>query len=110
MGLSDIECRVLEFAVLIHNEPLLDDASAWLGQLSSVKVFHALCVMLDLPEHEIRSSLSDLGNLTRPGLVSANRNGTSTHPETLALLSFNFDDHILSSHADAVSLAAASTI
>lgn len=104
VGLSDTDCRILELAVLIHNERLLDDASEWLGQLSSVKVFHALSVLLDLPEYEIRSSLSASGILTRSGLVSVNRNGTSTLRGKLDLLSDDFADHILSSDADPVSL------
>lgn len=104
VGLSDTDCRILEFAVLIHNERLLDDASEWLGQLSSVKVFHVLSVLLDLPEHEIRSSLSASGILTRSGLVSVNRNGTSTLRGKLDLLSDDFADHMLSSDADPVSL------
>jgi transitional endoplasmic reticulum ATPase len=104
VGLSDTDCRVLEFAVLIHNERLLDDASDWLGQLSSVKVFHALSILLDLPEHEIRSALSTSGILTKSGLVSVNRSGMSTLRGKLDLLSGDFADHILSFDADPASL------
>ena len=104
VGLSDTDCRILEFGVLLHNERLLDDASDWLGQLSSMKVFRALSVLLDLPEHEIRSSLSASGILNRSGLVSVNRNGMSTLRGKLDLLSDDFADHMLSSDADPSSL------
>jgi len=104
VGLSDNDCRILEFVVLIQNERLLDDTADWLGQLSSVKVFHALSALLDLPEREIRSSLSTQGILHRSGLVSVDRNGTSTLRTKLDLLSENFADLIASSDADPISL------
>ncbi len=104
VGLSETDCRILEFAVLIQNERLLDDTADWLGQLSSVKVFHALSVLLEIPEHEIRASLSAQGILAKSGLVSVDRSGTSTLRGKLDLLSDNFADNIFSSDADPVSL------
>ena len=104
VGLSETECRILEFAVMIQNESLLEEAAGWLGQQSSVKAFHALSVLLDLPEPEIRSSLSAQGVLARSGLVSVQRNFTSTLREKLDLLSDNFADSISSLDTDPVSL------
>lgn len=104
VGLSDTDCRILEFAVLIQSERLLDDCAGWLGQLSSVKMFHALSVLLNLPEQEIRSSLSAQGILAKSGLVSVERSGATTLRGKLDLLSDNFADHISSSDADPVSL------
>ena len=57
VGLSPIDCRIIEFAVLIHSERLLDDTADWLGSLSSAKVYHALSVLLDLQETHIRAAL-----------------------------------------------------
>ncbi len=45
VGLSDTDCRILEFAVLIHSERILDDLADGLGVLSTVKVFYALSVL-----------------------------------------------------------------
>ena len=104
VGLSETDCRILEFAVLIQNERLLDDTADWLGQLSSMKVFHALSVLLNLPEQDIRASLSAQGILARSGLVSVDRNGSSLLRGKLDLLSDNFADHIFSSEADPISL------
>ena len=73
VSLSATDCRILEFAVSIHNERLLDDTADWLGQISSVKVFHALSTILNLPEPEIRAYLSAQGILARSGLVSVDR-------------------------------------
>ncbi len=104
VGLSGTDCRILEFAVLIQTEQLLDDTADCLGQMSSVKVFHALSALLGLPEHEVRASLSAQGILARSGLVSISRSGTATLRGKLDLLSDNFADHIISSDADPVSL------
>ena len=104
VGLSEIDCRILEFAVLIQNEQLLDDTADWLGQLSSVKVFHSLSVLLDLPEHAIRASLNTQGILARSGLVSVDRSGASTLRGKLDLLSDHFADTIFTSDTDPVSL------
>lgn len=104
VGLSETDCRILEFAVLIQSERLLDDCADWLGQLSSVKMFHTLSVLLNLPEQEIRSSLSAQGILAKSGLVSVERSGATTLRGKLDLLSDNFADHISSSEADPVSL------
>lgn len=104
VGLSPTDCRILEFAVSIQNERLLDDTADWLGQLSSVKVFHVLSVILDLPEPEIRASLSAQGILARSGLVSVDRSGTSTLRGKLDLLSDGFADLMATSEADPISL------
>jgi transitional endoplasmic reticulum ATPase len=104
VGLSTTDCRILEFAVSIHNEQLLDDTADWLGSISSIKVFHALSVILDLPELDIRSSLSAQGILATSGLVSVDRSGSSTLRGKLDLLSSGFADLMASSEADPVSL------
>jgi transitional endoplasmic reticulum ATPase len=104
VGLSTTDCRILEFAVSIHNEQLLDDTADWLGSISSIKVFHALSVILDLPELDIRSSLSAQGILAASGLVSVDRSGSSTLRGKLDLLSGGFADLMASSEADPVSL------
>ena len=104
VGLSPADCRILEFAVLIHNERLLDDAADWLGQLSSVKVFHSLAAILGLPEPDVRASLSAQSILARSGLVSVDRSGTNTLRGKLDLLSGGFADLMATSEADPISL------
>lgn len=104
VGLSATDCKILEFAVSIHNERLLDDAADFLGQVSSVKVFHALSVILNLPEPAVRAALSPEGTLPRSGLVSVDRSGTSTLRCKLDLLSDVFADLMASSESDPVSL------
>lgn len=104
VGLSKTDCQILEFAVLIQSERLLGETADWLGQLSSVKVFHVLSVLLDLPEEEVRSSLGAQNVLAKSGLVSVSNTGAETLRNKLELLSQNFADTIFSSDADPIGL------
>jgi SpoVK/Ycf46/Vps4 family AAA+-type ATPase len=104
VGLSDTDCRILEFAVTIQSERLLDETADWLGRISSAKAFHALSVILSIPEPEIRSSLSAQGVLGKSGLVSVDRNGTASLSGKLDLLSETFADNISSSDSDPIHL------
>lgn len=104
VGLSATDCRVLEFAVTIHTEQLLDDTADWLGSLSSVKVFHVLATLLSLPESEVRASLSAQGILATSGLVSVERCSTTTLRNKLNLLSDAFADLMATSNADPIAL------
>ncbi|AGA35293.1 ATPase of the AAA+ class [Thioalkalivibrio nitratireducens DSM 14787] len=98
VGRSETDRRVLEFAVRIHNERLLDDTADYLGPLSSAKVFHALAGLLELPEREVRAALGAQGRLT------LERNGSDLLRGKLDLLSQKFADHLLSSEGDPVGL------
>ncbi|NMV37880.1 AAA family ATPase [Ralstonia insidiosa] len=104
VGLSDTDCRILEFTAMLKNERLLDDATDWLGQLSSSKVFHVLSVVLNLPEPAVREALSTKNVLVQSGLVYVDRSCQSTLNGKLEVLSDSFADHMVCSDADPVSL------
>lgn len=104
VGLSDTDCRILEFAVLIHGERILDDLADGLGILSTVKVFYALSVLLDMLEKEVRLALSSHGILAKAGLLSVDRNCATMLRGKLDLLSETFADSIASSDADPITL------
>jgi SpoVK/Ycf46/Vps4 family AAA+-type ATPase len=104
VGLSDTDCRILEFAAMIHSEQALEEAADWMGRLSTMKLFNTLSVLLDLPEKEIRSSLSTQGILAKSGLLVVEQSNNSTLCGKLELLSDSFADHISSSDADPISL------
>ena len=104
VGLSDTDCRVLEFATMIQHEQLLDDAADYLGHLSSAKTVSVLALILNLPEAELRACLGVNGILARSGLMSIDRSGNSNLSGKLNLLSESFADHLCFSDADPVSL------
>ncbi len=78
VGVSELDCRILEFIVLLQIEPLLEETSDWLGYLSSVKTYRVLAGILDVAEPEIQLALSEGGLLARSGLVSIDRNGSNS--------------------------------
>lgn len=104
VGLGETDQRILEFAVSIHNERVLDDVADWLGYLASNKVCQVLSVILNESEQSVRTALSPQGILARSGLVSVDRSGHGTLRNKLDLLSTAFADLMASSDADALKL------
>lgn len=104
VGLSQTDCRILEFAVLIRNESVLDEACERLGSLSSLKVYHALSVVLSIPEDQIKAALSSNAILAKSGLVAVDRTGTNYLVRKLDLLSDHFADLISSCEVEPVGL------
>jgi len=104
VGLSDADCRILEFAVMLRCEPTLDLMIGQLGVLSTIRKFHTLALLLNVPEDEIRASLDGQGILAKSGLVVLSRGCASTLNGSLDLLSDAFADHISTSASDPISL------
>ena len=88
----------------LQNDRLLDETAEGLGLLSSTKVCHALAVILDLPDGEIRTALSPQSILACSGLVSVDRKDINSLRGKLDLLSDEFADLMASSDADPISL------
>lgn len=104
VGLDATACRVLEFAVMLHSERLLDEVSELLGQLSTSKVWRALSVILDESEKNIRVALGSEGALSRSGLVTIDHRGSGTLNHKLDLLSPSFADQMVHGEADPTQL------
>ena len=104
-GLSPTDCRVLEFAVLLYSDEILEEACDLLGELTLGKLFRVLSRLLDLPEADIRSSLSKKGGLFRSGLLTLFRDGQKYDLKTmLELISSRFADTMVSTEANPVDL------
>lgn len=105
VSLNELEGRLLGFAIVIHNERLLDDVADYLGHdLSSIKVCHVLSVLLGASVKEIRAALHSNGVLKRAGLVTLEKSGYGTLRAKLNLLSDTFADQMLLSEADPINL------
>ena len=104
VGLDAIDCRILEFAVLIHSERVLDDTADYLGSLSSAKACRALAVILGLSEAAVRAAFGAQGILAHSGLVTLARNGSGSLRSKLDLISGDFADLMASVSADPVNL------
>lgn len=104
VGLSLVDCRILEFAVFLQSERLLNDIADWLGPLTSVKLLHVLAQLLNLPEEAVRESLNSQGILSKSGLIAIDRGGSYTLGGKLSLISDNFADNIISTESDPILL------
>lgn len=104
VGLSEVDCRLLELTVLLHTERLLDDAGDLLGSVSSNRLAAILAVLVDRPEASVRAALSPQGLLTRSGLLRIDYNGSGSLRAKLDLLSPHFADHICRLESDPVDL------
>lgn len=104
VGLTQTDCRILEFAVLLQSERILDDTADLLGQLNSLRVQQTLAVVLKLPESEIRNALHGVGVLARSGLVSLDRSISSSLRDKLDVLSDVFADMMISEDAAPIQL------
>jgi SpoVK/Ycf46/Vps4 family AAA+-type ATPase len=83
---------------------VLDDPIDCLGYLSMTAVFRVLSIMLDIPEQEVRQSLSAQSALSRSGLLTLERNGNASLRGRLELLSDWFADTVASEPIDPVAL------
>ena len=104
VNLSAVDCRILEFVVLSHSEQSLREVVGYAGQLTTSKVFHAISVILNLPEQEVRTSLSSQGVLARSGLLTVDRTDSGSINGKLKLLCDLFAELMTVSVIDPVSL------
>ncbi len=104
VGLSEVDVQVIEFLVMLNSDCLLLEVVDWLGELSTVKLFHALAVMLALPEAAVSQALDGQGVLARSSLLVCKRNGADTIESKLLLLNESFADQIISAEMDPVDL------
>lgn len=104
VGLTDVESRILMFAVLVHTDRVLDKLSDWIGELTSAGLYYALGAVLGIDEQAVRRALSPQGTLARSGLLNVDRKQRWTLATKLDLLSSEFADRIVSDAVDTLDL------
>lgn len=104
VGFSEVECRVFEFAVMIHTESMLDDVADFLGHLSSPKVYAVLATVLAQPECDIRTALKADSALARSSLLTLDWDGRSSLRSKLSILSSGFVERLLEGEHDPMAL------
>lgn len=104
MGLTQTDCRILEFFIMISSDSSLNDTTHCIGMLTSAKVIHAISVILDIPLLSIRRALAKDSKLSRSGLVAVWSKGTALLPYKLELLSSNFAECMRMPNAEFVDL------
>lgn len=104
LELSETDCRILEFAVMVNNESLLVDATETLGDLSPSRLYRVLAILLGLPEREIKNSLNARSILMQSGLVEIRSRNIASLGCKLDVLSDRFAEALYASEADPVML------
>lgn len=97
VGLGDTDQRILEFAILIHSDPVLENSADGLGLLTSARVARCLAVLLNLPERDVRAALSNHCALARTGLVHLDRRASTPLKCKIDLITEDFADAMISS-------------
>lgn len=104
IGLSEVDCRILEFIVLLHVHQELDAAGGWVGMLTKRRTVHVLGVLLSLGEEEVALALRRDGVLCGSGLVELFAPQTTSLSMKLEAISPDFVAQICSSEAEPMSL------
>ena len=86
LALSEVECRLLEFTIVLKTDHVLCDMSDVVGDLSGGQTVHVLSVILDIHPKEIREALKLDSTLSRSGMLSMRRRSTSILASKLELL------------------------
>ena len=73
LDLSEADCRVLEFVIILHGCSMLRDATELLGELSTEDLYRNLARILDMPEQQVREALKKGGTLQRCGMLSVDQ-------------------------------------
>jgi transitional endoplasmic reticulum ATPase len=106
LGLSDVECQVLAFVIVLHTERLLDDVADIMGALTAAKAFKIVTVVLNVPYEEVRMALSAQGRLIRSGLITVQNYYATQLRSKLELISEQLADKLLVRTDDPMALFA----
>jgi len=106
LGLSEAECRVLEFVVLLHTDPLLESAALHCGRVDRDSLFGTLAGVIGMSVGDARQALRPKGKLLESGIVTFRFDGAETVDGRLRLISPSFGNALLTPVEDIVELLA----
>ncbi len=87
VGLSDVECRVLEFVLLMRGNQQLNQACEHVKNLDNPRLVQALAVILGQSPEAIRLALRSDGLLAKTGLVTVDMRSARSMDNKFDLLS-----------------------
>lgn len=99
VNFSEVDRKILEFAICLHHNQVLSDATDKFGSFNRDKVHRLLACALDLSIYEVRKALSNKGQLARTGLVKLDDFGRSMR-DRLELINSEFHELMSSEPAD----------
>jgi len=95
LRLSPTGQALIAFAVMLDNVRLLAAGTALLNKLSTTDLYHALAVILALPESAVRRELRHDGALIRSGLIMLKRRDRCDLSEKIRTLSPEFAERMM---------------
>jgi len=101
-GLTETECRILEFAIMVHGMRDIESITEYPSSIRPSEVTKHLSIYLNLPINEIHMAVSRKSAMVRSGLFAVNGSDSfmpSMH-EYLKLVSFTFAEQMLSENCD----------
>jgi transitional endoplasmic reticulum ATPase len=104
VGLTDTDCRVLEFLVLRQAVTELGEACELFKNISNTVLASIIAVVLDIAVAEVHTALRGSSPLRRSGLLILNPGISDAISQKCDLLSNGFAERLLEANADPVSL------
>lgn len=104
LGLNDTDRKLLEWACLIADNRMLEQAAGALGNLSGATAALALARILDLPAHAVQRALAPAATLARSGLLRLEPHERMALGDKLRIISRDFAEAIQVPGADPLDL------
>lgn len=106
VGLSPTETRLVEFAALLHLDPILQTAAMYSANDGRDTLHLTVAHALRIEVGDVRTALSPAGRLLRSGLVTVSLRANQTLDDRIGLLSRGFADALMQPTEDVVDLLA----
>lgn len=100
LSLSEIEMQLLEFVVMVHNEPQLVETLETIDGRGSLRLTYVLSTILDVSIKDIEEVLSPNAKLISTGLVVVERSRRYRISHALSVFSEDFARHISTAEAE----------
>lgn len=104
LGLNTLEREILGLSVLVHAEPVLDNAFDLLGSVRGIHIPRILALVLDRSVAEVEKALLPDALLAKSGMLSVDLRLSGTVSSRLDLISRSFANRMVQDHADIFSL------
>lgn len=104
LGLNPLEREILGLSVLVHAEPVLDNAFDLLGSVRGIHIPRILALVLDRSVLEIEKALLPDALLAKSGMLNVDLRLSGSVSSRLDLISHSFANRMVQDHADIFSL------
>ena len=104
IGLDEVEQAVVGFAITLHSDDRLEEATGYLGNQALPKLYASFATMLGISASSIQNALSSRGMLSKSGLVKLDKSNDFDLKNRLDIISSNFIEIMLGDETDPLEL------